>query len=218
MVFYPFLYIIYNIMPPIKLLVGDDKFYGKIKPTGEPVLPENYAKKNTPPNPVTPHVRFTTKDSQEISKRELNRAIANPEPVKSETFDPVKDQRQEKIDGTEQVKEYVNEEKSIGKRFTDFLQGEIVETTKEAKEQQKKRELGRIGVAEDPIDNTIRPVGEVPYEPAKRAGEFIMNNIQQLFILGVGIYLVGQFLQNPALVNRGGARRNTAKKNAIVEE
>ena len=205
-------------MPPIKLLVGDDKFYGKIKPDGEPVKPENYSKKNIPPNPITPKVRFTTKDSQEISKRELNKAIANPEPVKSETFDPVKDQRQEKIDGVEAVKEYVNEEKSIGKRFTEFLQGEIVETTKEAKEQQKKREMGRIGVSEDPIDNTIRPVGEVPYEAAKRAGEYLFGNIQQLFIIGVGIYLVGQFLQNPALVDRKAPKRNYTKKSAVVEE
>lgn len=204
-------------MPPIKLLVGDSKFYGSIKTNGEPVMPIN-SKKNLPPNPLTPHVRYTTKDSQEISKRELTKSIANPEPVKSETFDPVKDQRQEKIDGTEEVKEYVNQEKSLGKRFTEFLQGEIVETTKEAKEQQKKRELGRIGVAEDPIDNTIRPVGEVPFELSKKAGEFLFGNIQQIFILGVGIYLVGQFLQNPALVDRGASKRNNAKKSAVVAE
>ena len=63
-------------MPPIKLLVGDDKFYGKIKPTGPPLTNDLYSGSNkAPPNPLTPNVKYRTKEAQEIAKDKLNDAL-----------------------------------------------------------------------------------------------------------------------------------------------
>jgi len=208
-------------MPPIKLLVGDDRFYGKIKPEGQPLTNTLYSGTNkAPPNPLTPNIRYRTEKSQEIAKDKLNKELADPEPKAPETLDPVKDQQGQKnniVENKEDVKDYVEKQKSLGQRFTDFLQGDIVETTQGAKEQQKKRELGRIGVAEDPIDNTIRPVGEVPFEVAKKAGDFLFGNIQQIFLLGAGLFLLSSFLQNPALLDRRSAKRNYTKKPTIAD-
>jgi len=209
-------------MPPIKLLVGDNKFYGKIKPEGPPLTNTLYSGTNkAPPNPLTPNIRYRTEQAQEIAKDKLNKELADPEPKVPETLDPVKDQQGQQnniVENKEDVKDYVEKQKSLGQRFTDFLQGEIVETTQEAKEQQKKRELGRIGVAEDPIVSTIRPVGEVPLELSKKAGDFLFGNIQQIFLLGAGLFLLSSFLQNPALLDRRSAKRNYTKKTAIAEK
>ena len=221
-------------MPPIKLLVGDNKFYGKIKPEGPPLTNTLYSGTNkAPPNPLTPNIRYRTEQAQEIAKDKLNKQLANPEPDIPETLDPVKDQAGQQnniVENKDDVKDYVEKQKSLGQRFTDFLQGDIVETSNEQKVRQKQRVLSRVGVAEEPVDNKIEGeiaevVGEkvqegleAPIRFFKSIGSEIQTNITQILLLGAGLYLLSSFLQNPALLDRRSAKRNYTKKTAIAEK
>ena len=220
-------------MPPIKLLVGDDKFYGKIKPTGPALSNDQYTGTNkAPPNPLTPNVKYRTKEAQEIAKDKLNDALKDPEPDYPETKDPVKDQAGQVnniVEKKDDVSDYVAKEKSLGQRFTDFLQGDIVEASPAQKVRQKQRELSRLGVGEEPVNNKIEGeiaevVGEKVQEgleaPARflrAVGSEIQSNITQILILGAGLYLLSSFLQNPALLDRRSAKRNYTKKTAIAD-
>ena len=229
-------------MPILKSLANDDKFYGKIKPEGQPLTNELYKGSNKqPPNPLTPNVKYRTKEAQEIAKTKLNEALSNPEPDYPETKDPVKDQQISNISGKNDVQDYVEKEKSLGQRFSDFLTGDLTETTAEQKATQKQRVLSRIGVSPEPVDNKVseesaeyfrektehglETVGKVyketieaPRKFLENIGNRITNNITQIVLFGAGLYLLSSFLQNPALLDRRAPKRNYTKKTAIAEK
>lgn len=229
-------------MPTLKILADDKRFYGKIKPEGEPLTNELYRGSNKqPPNPLTPNVKYRTKEAQEIAKNKLNEALSNPEPDYPVTKDPVKDQQISQISGKNDVEDYVEKEKSLGQRFSDFLTGDLTETTAEQKATQAKRVLSRIGVSEEPVNNQVskesaeyfrektehglETVSKVAKETVEAPRKFLENvanqitsNITQIVLIGAGLYLLSSFLQNPALLDRRAPKRNYTKKTAIAEK
>jgi len=202
-------------MPPMRLLANDAKFYGKAKPQGE-ALPIGILKSDQTANPTTPMIRYRTKTAQENAERVTTSQINNPESVNAVQKDLVREIENENLQGVNNVKEYVDEEKSLGKRFTEFLQGEIVETSVDQKKQQQERELGRIGINE-PSGGEIRPVGEVPKVAAQKIKENTLDPIinfatekgTQIVIGLIGIYLLGQFVSG---LGEGRSKRQPAKK------
>ena len=201
----------------MRLLQNDKNFYGKAKPEGQS-LPIGILKSDQTSNPTTPMIRYRTKTAQENAEKSTTSQINNPESVNQEQKDLVREIENENLQGVNNVKEYVDEEKSLGKRFTEFLQGEIVETSQDQKKKQQERELGRIGVgSNEPTGGEIRPVGEVPAEAAKKLKEGVVDPVLNFvndkgiqIVLGVvGIYLLGQFLSG---VGEGRTKRNFTKK------
>lgn len=216
---------------PLKILAGDKRFYGELQPQGTPLTNSTYTGSNKqPPNPTTPKVLYRTKEAQEIARERMNTALQDPEPVIPETKDPVKDQQMQNTEGKEDVADFVEKEKSLGQRFTDFLRGDLVETTQEQKVLQSKRELARIGVSDEPVENKIEgetaqvlqkkidegldaPRRAVNYvgQEIQNVGQQISSNLTQLFLIGAGLYLLSSFLQNPALLDRRTTRKYTKK-------
>ena len=201
-------------MPPIKLLMNDDKFYGKAKPVGEKLTPGVY-KSNMPPNPTTPAIRYRTEHAQAVARAEVTESINNPEPVEPETKKEIVKYENENLEGEDNVKEFSEQQKSLGKRFTEFLQGDIIDTSKEMKEVQKKREMGRISGIDEPLQNEVQ-VGEIPKVAAAKTGELVQqgfnmitNNLTQAALILAGLYLAGQFLQG---VGQGNTRRRNYTK------
>ena len=199
-------------MPPMRLLANDTKFYGKAKPQGE-ALPIGILKSDQSSNPTTPMIRYRTKTAQENAEKVTTNQINNPDSKNEVQKDLVREIENENLQGVNNVKEYVDDEKSLGKRFTEFLQGEIVETTPNQKKQQQERELGRIGVgSNEPSGGEIRPVGEVPKVAAQKIKENTLDPIinfasekgTQIVIGLIGVYLIGQFLSG---VGEGRTKR-----------
>ena len=191
-------------MPPILLLKGDNAFYGKIKPEG--IRKEensfNSDKPALPPNPLTT-TSLTTKTARDVGTAKLTHEIENPNAGTNKNIIQETDNIQSK---ERKLDEYLEKkDSSLGQQITNFLQTPLVETSQEAKKTQRERERDRIGVGNAPINNEIRPIGEVPNEfivkPVINFGNEIIEGAERKFIQAglfiAGVYLLGEFLKRP---------------------
>ena len=174
-------------MPPALLLKGDDKFYGKIKPTGftgqSPL--EHPA---PPPNPMS-NVALTNELQRKEATARITKDLETPENLKSIELPSTSAEL-----GRKDVA-ILNDSNDIGSRFVRFLRTPIVEVSKETEKQQEKREVDRIvGETNEPITNVVRPVGEVPLA----IGDFIENKFMKAVLFLSAVYLGGQFLSGYA--------------------
>ena len=182
----------YN-MPPILLLTGNDKFYGKLKPTAGGDS-QSLKLPAPPPNPMS-NVRLTNDLQRDNAVERITADINNPSDLKSSENPSL--QAELVVKDTEKLKN----SNDLGARFTQFLQGPIVATTKEADLQQNKREVQRIGLTNDNLEeNIVRPIGEVPVAVAKegvdivgRGFDFLENKALSFVMILGGIYVVSQF-------------------------
>ena len=180
-------------MPPALLLKNDKDFYGTLKPTGftgsSPL--EHPA---PPPNPMS-NVKLSNPIQRENAVERINKDLSTPDDLKS-SENPI---LQAEL-GNKDIEKLKNED-DIGSRFVKFLQTPLVETTKEADTQQQKREVQRIGLSNDNLEqNQIRPVGELPLKAVEKTGElvergitFIENKALSIILLVGGLYIASQF-------------------------
>jgi len=195
-------------MPPMLLLKGDNLFYGKIKPEG--IRKEensfNSDKPALPPNPLTT-TSLTTKTARDFGTAKLTNEIENPNAGTTKNIIQETDNIQSK---ERKLDEYIEKkDSSLGQQITNFLQTPLVETSQEAKKTQRERERERIGVGNAPVNNEIRPFGEVPYnvsneyivKPVINFGNEILEGAEMKIIQAglffAGVYLLGEFLKRP---------------------
>ena len=179
-------------MPPVLLLKNDKDFYGSLKPTGftgNNVL-EHPA---PPPNPMS-NVALTNPIQRQNAVERINKDLSSPDNLKSSENPTIQAEL-----GSKDIERLKNSN-DIGSRFVKFLQTPLIETSKEAEAQQKKREVQRIGLSNDNLEeNQIRPVGEVPLKAVEKTGEFIgrgfdflENKAINLVLIIGGIYIASQ--------------------------
>jgi len=180
-------------MPPALLLKNDKFFYGKLKPTGftgaNPL--EHPA---PPPNPMS-NVSLTNPIQRQNAIERIEKDLSTPNDLKS-SENPV---IQAELGGKD-IEKLKNSD-DIGSRFVKFLQTPLIETSKEQQAQQQKREVQRIGLSNDNLEeNQVRPVGELPLKVAEQGGEliergfaFLENKAMNIILLIGGIYIASQF-------------------------
>ncbi len=180
-------------MPPALLLKNDKDFYGSLKPTGftgsSPL--EHPA---PPPNPMS-NVKLSNPIQRENAVERINKDLSTPDDLKSSENPTLQAEL-----GNKDIEKLKNQD-DIGSRFVKFLQTPLVETTKEADIQQQKREVQRIGLSNDNLEqNQIRPVGELPLKAVEKTGElvergisFIENKALSIILLVGGLYIASQF-------------------------
>jgi len=182
-------------MPPMLLLKGDKQFYGEIKPIGSSTQDE--LKKPAPP-PDLNNVPLTNDISRE---NHLTENIKDPYASEKREGEGVAIEKD--IKDIEKLKK----SNDLGSRFVSFLQTPIVSTDKASQEEQKQRELSRIGVAPEPVSNNVRPVGEVPYSIGLRTINFLEGKFMNILVLAAGVYLAGQFIQG---VGKGSSKKESS--------
>lgn len=180
-------------MPPALLLKNDKDFYGTLKPTGftgsSPL--EHPA---PPPNPMS-NVKLSNPIQRDNAVERINKDLSTPDDLKSSENPTLQAEL-----GNKDIEKLKNQD-DIGSRFVKFLQTPLVETTKEADTQQQKREVQRIGLSNDNLEqNQIRPVGELPLKAVEKTGElvergitFIENKALSIILLVGGLYIASQF-------------------------
>lgn len=172
-------------MPPLKILQGDLKFYGEIKPPG--TSHKDVLKKPAPlPDPVT-HVPLTNPAQRE------HRSVQNEkDPYSKEEVVTTISQDNDAIPIEE-----LKTKDDLGSRFVSFLQKPIIETSETAKKEQSDREISRISGDEKlaPVINTVRPIGEVPADIGNKLMDFVENKLLNIILLASGIYLAGKFIE-----------------------
>lgn len=180
-------------MPPALLLKNDKDFYGTLKPTGftgsSPL--EHPA---PPPNPMS-NVKLSNPIQRDNAVERINKDLSTPDDLKSSENPTLQAEL-----GNKDIEKLKNQD-DIGSRFVKFLQTPLVETTKEADTQQQKREVQRIGLSDDNLEqNQIRPVGELPLKAVEKTGElvergitFIENKALSIILLVGGLYIASQF-------------------------
>ena len=180
-------------MPPALLLKNDKDFYGTLKPTGftgsSPL--EHPA---PPPNPMS-NVKLSNPIQRQNAVERINKDLSTPDDLKSSENPTLQAEL-----GNKDIEKLKNQD-DIGSRFVKFLQTPLVETTKEADTQQQKREVQRIGLTNDNLEqNQIRPVGELPLKAVEKTGElvergisFIENKALSIILLVGGLYIASQF-------------------------
>lgn len=178
-------------MPPALLLKGDDKFYGKLKPTGftgqSPL--EHPA---PPPNPMS-NVALTNELQRKEATARITKDLETPEDLKSKELPSTSAEL-----GRKDIAK-LNDSNDIGSRFVKFLRTPLVEVSPEAQKQQEKREVDRIvGETNEPITNVVRPVGEVPIAGVQYVSDIIENKFMKAVLFLSVVYLGGQFLSGYA--------------------
>ena len=180
-------------MPPVLLLKNDKNFYGSLKPTG--FTGDNFLEHPAPPpNPMS-NVALTNPIQRQNAVERINKDLSTPDDLKSSENPTIQAEL-----GSKDIERLKNSN-DIGSRFVKFLQTPLVETSKEAEAQQKKREVQRIGLSNDNLEeNQIRPVGELPLKAVEKTGEFIgrgfdflENKAINLVLIIGGIYIASQF-------------------------
>lgn len=182
-------------MPPMLLLKGDKQFYGQLKPAGSSKQEE--LEKPAPP--------------PDLSNVPLTNSVARENHLTENIKDPYSSEKRtgESIEKDIKDVEKLKSSNDLGSRFVSFLQTPIVSTNKISQEQQKQRELSRIGVAPEPVTNTLRPIGEVPYSIGQRTFDFIEGKFMNILVLAAGVYLAGQFIQG---VGKGTTTKKDTSK------
>lgn len=182
-------------MPPMLLLKGDKQFYGQLKPAGSSKQEE--LQKPAPP--------------PDLSNVPLTNSVARENHLTENIKDPYSSEKRtgESIEKDIKDVEKLKNSNDLGSRFVSFLQTPIVSTDKTSQEEQKQRELSRIGVAPEPVDNNVRPLGEVPYSIGERTLNFIEGKFMNILVLAAGVYLAGQFLQG---VGKGTSNKKDVSK------
>ena len=175
-------------MPPILNLKNDKKFYGTLTPEKDGDF-QKLEKPAPPPNPMS-NVKLSNEIQRQNAVERLTADINTTEDLKSKEL-PTNE-------GELIAKDVEKLKKSndLGSKFVSFLQTPIVPVSDETKQEQKQREIQRIGITDDNLaENQIRPVGEVPSAIAQRGMDFIENKFIQVIVILGGIYIAGQFVQ-----------------------
>lgn len=175
-------------MPPILLLKNDKKFYGTLTPEkgGDS---QKLEKPAPPPNPIS-NVKLSNEIQRENAVERITADIHTTDDLKSKELPT--NQGELVAKDVEKLKK----SNDLGAKFVSFLQTPIVPVSEETKQEQKQREIQRIGITDDNLaENQIRPVGEVPSAIASRGMDFIENKFIQVLVILGGIYIAGQFVQ-----------------------
>lgn len=183
-------------MPPMLLLKGDKQFYGEMKPAGS--SNQEDLKKPAPP--------------PDLGNVPLTNDVARDNHLTENIKDPYHSEKREGDAIEKNIKdvEKLKNSNDLGSRFVSFLQTPIVSTDKASQEEQKQRELSRIGVAPEPVDNNIRPVGEVPYSIGEKTIKYFSDKFMNAVVLLAGVYLAGQFLQGVGRSSSSSSKKESS--------
>ncbi len=178
-------------MPPALLIKGNDKYYGKLKPTGfTGSSPLQHPA--PPPNPMS-NVALTNELQRKEATERITKDLETPEDLKSKELPTTSAEL-----GRKDIAK-LNQSNDIGSQLVRFLRTPLVEVSKEAEAQQQKREVERIvGETNEPIKNEVRPIGELPIAGVEYVGKVIENKIFTAVLFLSGVYLAGQFLSGYA--------------------
>jgi len=222
-------------MPPIGILLKDEKMYKKKVSTNEGNL---IMKSNVPPNPTTPSIRFRTKEAQRKAGEATTKAINDPSSNVGENKEAIVDYEMEKLQGDNNVQDYIKTDTnpdvkpaSFTDRVTKFIDdplgykdmdAAVLKSDTEMRLDQEKRNTGqsiKIGkeaieeVSQELVAKPLNAASEGIGEIVKEASDFVKGSATQIMIGIVGIYLLGQFLQGVGEGNTRRAARGNTKKN-----
>ena len=213
-------------MPPIAMLLKDDKMYKKNGTKEGNII----HKSNIPPNPTTPTIRFRTKEAQRIAGEATTKAINDPDAGSlGENKEAIVDYEMEKLQGDNNVQDFVKnageqdvKPASFTDKVTKFIDDPLgykdmdpanLKADTEMRLDIEKRNTGqsiKIGkeaieeVSEELIAKPLNAASEGIGEVVREGIDFVKGSATQIMIGIVGIYLLGQFLQG---VGEGNTRR-----------
>tara|TARA_R110002126_G_scaffold88181_4_gene211448 strand:- start:163 stop:747 length:585 start_codon:yes stop_codon:yes gene_type:complete len=175
-------------MPPILLLKTDKSFYSDPFKETSKSNPDKDLQNVAPKSDTMSNVKLSNKLQRESATNRLTENIHDPDSRENPEFTgELRKKDVEKLKSAD----------DLGSRFVRFLQDPIVPVTDEAKQQQKKREVSRITGDETiaPVNNEVRPVGEVPMEIGNRVINFFEKEFLKVILLVGGLYIAGQAVQ-----------------------
>ena len=175
-------------MPPILLLKTDKSFYSDPFKETSKSNPDKDLQNVAPKSDTMSNVKLSNKLQRESVTNKLTENIHDPDSRENPEFTgELRKKDVEKLKSAD----------DLGSRFVRFLQDPIVPVSDEAKQQQKKREVSRITGDETiaPVNNEVRPVGEVPMEIGNRVINFFEKEFLKVILLVGGLYIAGQAVQ-----------------------
>lgn len=179
-------------MPPVLLLKGDDKFYGKMKieSKGDP---QGLERPPPPPNPMS-NVKLTNDLQRKNAVDRITTDLKNPSDLKSREDPTI--QAELDIKDTEKLKQTTDIGSTI-KGFIDNpfgidkeMEDEEGRTWRSHKKKGEKVKLAGIEDAGEIVqENLIRPAGTL----VERGFDFLEGKALSLILLVGGIYIASQF-------------------------
>ena len=183
-------------MPPVLLLKGDDKFYGKMKIDGKGD-PQQLERPPPPPNPMS-NVKLTNDLQRRNAVDRITADLKNPSDLKSRENPTL--QAELDIKDTEKLKQSTDIGSTI-KGFIDNpfginteMEDEEGRTWRSHKKKDEKVKITTVGeglqdAGEVVQQNLIRPAGTL----VERGFDFLEGKALSLILLLGGIYIASQF-------------------------